>query len=95
MNEDAPRPKLTGPNAAERERGLAEFIAGLQNIMSSSPEALSVFADDLQSELQTLDESDSKQAVREAIEALRRAARIIGAIPGQARAESPPKPLSE
>ncbi len=70
-------PELIGPNALERDAGLRAFTDALRNVIGSSPEVLSAFANTLEKEISTLDTDESKGALRNAIEAIRKAIEVI------------------
>jgi len=67
-------PEQRGPNARERDAGLRAFTASLNNVIVSHPEILDAFANALESEISTLDTDESKEALRNAIEAIRKVA---------------------
>ncbi|MEK7638456.1 MAG: hypothetical protein AAB375_03470 [Patescibacteria group bacterium] len=61
----------------ERAPGLALFKEALRNIITSSPEVMNGFADQLEEELSTLDTDEGKKAVQKAVEAIRAASLIV------------------
>lgn len=64
----------------EREPGLVVFKEALRDVVTSSPEALNIFADALEAELPTLrTDGTSASEIRNVIEAMRAAAEIVEA----------------
>lgn len=54
-----------------REPGLAAFKDALKNVVASDPETLNEFARALQTEINTVGSEESKDAIRNTIEAIR------------------------
>jgi len=66
-------------NSAQREGkpGLVAFHEAIKNVLTTSPEVLNAFADNLESELSSMDDERRKRLISTAIEALRVAGREV------------------
>jgi len=59
------------PAPEGQTQGIDALKESLKNVIVSSPEATTIFADQLEAELSTLDSEPSKEALRKAVAALR------------------------